>query len=179
MKKFIFVVFLTSLSPNLNSCSISDQEKISWAIDYENGLHQTVNAGGYTFDLQYQPLWLKNLLEPTNASTDTITQHYVLEISVDSGKQGIEEYTANSIEQIQEREYYFTYAFENDIFLIDGNEELPCVLFHYESSGSISNVSRFILGFENKKASREATLVIQTDYLNAIPTKIKIKKTEP
>jgi hypothetical protein len=161
----------------LAACDLSPAEKQAWARDYSNGLHVRNVKGGLVYDVQYTPGWFVE----TNSmsSQENAIQQYWLEITEEGTGASIIEYEAASHEQLQQRVYYFSYQFEQDIYLEEAGVKLPCVLYHLEKDRGLGQGDRFVLGFEDSVKSDEAVLVIASDYINSIPLRIKISKKSP
>lgn len=167
--------------------SRSDHERyIEWVRDYENGAHTRLGAGDFVFDLQYQPseyvllqrgmINLPEATEQEELQKVSGIQHYTLTVSVHGGD--LLTYHADNAIEKQQRQYYFSYRFQNDIVLEENGRELPCVLFHFEKSASAGKGRTFVLGFENPDDDAdEANVVIRSEVFGASPIRIKISKT--
>lgn len=173
----------------LSSCdSRSGHERyIEWLRDYEHGAHARLAADDFVFDLQYQPSeyvllqrGMRNL--PRAAEQEELQkisdiQYYTLVVSVRGGNDLLAYHAGNAIEK-QQRQYYFSYRFQNDIVLEENGKELPCVLFHFELTGDGGKGRTFVLGFENTgENADEAKVVIRSELFGALPVRIKISKT--
>jgi hypothetical protein len=179
---FVVLLFLVSCNSRL-----APKEYLKWIQDYKNELHVLKNEGEYSFDLQYEPLQYKWLLQQDEASLTQIPdfqkdslsdiQYYLLTIGLQNKDIDVIDYGLEDISQKQQKLYYFSYEFEHHINLEEGSKVLPCILFHFEKPLDLKPSRTFILGFENPfKDSKEATLVIQSEYFGALPIKIKVKK---
>jgi hypothetical protein len=168
----------------LNSCSgaLKREEYIKWVQNPKNGLHTIKEVNGFVFDLQYQPpdyVWLQSggHNQPQLAAGSEKIQHYLLTISlVDSGLDILSDKVINNGEK-QERLYYFSYVFQNDIQLEENGKLLPCVLFHFERPQDLRKERTFLLGFETPEQRAEmAKLVIRSEQFGSLPIKIRISK---
>lgn len=172
---FIVSVLISSCARELEKA-----EYIRWVQDPKNGLHVIKATSGFVFDLQYQPsdyLWLQSgdQNQATLANQPDNIQHYLLSVSELDPELGLDN------NEKQERLYYFSYLFQNDIHLEeDGNLE-PCMLYHYEGQRSTGNKRIFLLGFENRNSkSNEAKVLIQSKYFGSLPIRIKnVKENIP
>jgi hypothetical protein len=103
-------------------------------------------------------------------------QYYTLTVGLPESTNDFLENQVSSPEEKQQLLYYYSYQFQNDLTLEDGDSKLPCVLFHFERSADIKNSRTFVLAFENLHAdSREVNLSIQSELFPQLVT-IKISK---
>lgn len=80
--------------------------------------------------------------------------------------------------QEQERLFYFSYAMQKDLKLIEGQDTLPCVLYHFERSYDLSKSRTFVIGFpKGNDPSTDKTLLLELPYFNTGPIKINYSKT--
>jgi len=85
----------------------------------------------------------------------------------------------NSVSNVdlQLNNYYFSYLFQNDIFLEEGGVVKPCELFHFEkySDGSMRKV--FNLAFENTdNEGADVFVIIKSERISTNPVRLKISK---
>lgn len=168
------------------SRGISRQEYVAWVRSYENGLHVQKQSGEFTFDLQYQPsayvLLQRNPQLTKEVYAEEVKeieglQYYILTISLTDKSQDIMTYDVQDEAQVQRKQYYFSYLFQNDIVLEDNGKTLPCVLYHFERSVDLKSGRTFVLAFETAEApSEEATLLITGEVFGSLPVKIKVSK---
>lgn len=173
------------------SCSgkLDRKEFIEWIRDSKNGLHVQKQSGDYLLDVQYQPpSYMVLQRNPTIGAEEFIKeiekkenlQYYVLKIGVLHKNIDFLSYEVESSIQKQQKLYYYSYSFQNDIQLEDTGELLPCVLYHFERSADVKGSRTFVLAFENKhRESIEAKLIINSSSLSSLPIKIKISKDTP
>jgi hypothetical protein len=164
------------------SCSVemNEQEYVSWIQNYENGLHATKKSGELVFDLQYQPAAYLELQQNAGAHAIDSLQYYLLNIGVEGGRVDVARHRATNEVELQRLQYYFSYNFQNDIFLEEEGVRVSCVLFHHEQSLKSKNLKTFALAFPNKfPDSEKAKLVIESEVFGSLPIKIKIKKETP
>lgn len=151
---------------------------ISWVKDYENGLHVRKSVDEFIFDVQFQPLDFIKISNSASAIDDSL-QYYTLTVRVNDDHSDILDYKVKSAAEKQQRAYYFSYHFQNDIHLEEEGHQLFPVLFHFEQSISPDNSKTFLLAFENKHASEEVKLVIESPMFGSLPVKMKILKSTP
>jgi hypothetical protein len=176
-------------SVHMTACSsrLEPQDYMAWVENYDNGLHIQRPVGPFVFDLQYKPS-LYMLLQQTpqitpaqlkEVSLETEMQYYTLTLGLADGKGDFLNYqTANYTEQ-QQKLYYFSYLFQDHIYLEEDGKKLPCLLFHFERSYDLKPSRTFVLGFESpSKGLAPAQVVIESPWLNTGPVKLQIEKKD-
>ena len=167
--------------------NLSQSDYIDWVQDYDNHLRAHKKVGDYFFDLQYQPPAYLQLLRqyngeateksPSSTVADDL-QYYKLEIGMSDGATDFINYGIESMADKQRKIYYLSYTFQNDIYLREAEETLPCILFHFERSIDLKSGRTFMLAFENKfNGNQEAQLIIDSPLFGGVPIKIKVSKT--
>jgi len=159
--------------------NLAPDEYLAWIQDYEHGLHAKRGYGDFIFDVQFQPHDFFTLTgRPVHPPVrqDVVMQYYLLKISCTDPSQDPIKRHVDSAAQWQERLYYYSYLFQNDLFLEENGVKYPCVLFHFEQS-DISNNRVFALGFETPApASGTSKLVITSEQFGSLPVRIEIVK---
>jgi hypothetical protein len=136
----------------------------------------------FVFDVQYQPndfLWLQSNKKENSSRTPQIneSQQYLLKII--SENINADWIKTGSTNEIQNKLYYFSYLFQNDIFIEEEGTILPCTMVHFEQGQRTSATKVFLLSFENKfPDSKTSTLVIGSRYFGSLPLRIKISKND-
>jgi hypothetical protein len=141
-------------------------------------LHVKKESEAFLFDLQFQPEEYLQLIRPeNNPGNKGNMQYYLLNISVlENSAVSIVDYNVRSQEEIQKRNYYFSYLFQNDIELEESGKRHPCILYHFERPADSKNNRTFVLGFDNTLKSEEVRLIINSPYFGSLPVKIEISK---
>jgi len=154
----------------------------SWVHNYDNGIHIKKSVAPYEFDLLYltpEYRWLqRNENSPRNKEEiyDGL-QHYSLTIGFTDPSMDFIEGAAMSGEGLQERLYYFSYRFQDDIYIEGtGEGKKPCVLYHFERLSDLKPNRTFMLGFEDDGGQNESVLVIDSPFLSSVPIKIRVNK---
>lgn len=163
----------------LVSCSQPEMNRdqyVSWMQSNAKNLMANTIHGDRYYSLSYVPAeWLalqemnqetseadmKNLLESYRS-----VQHYVLKISSKD--------TAGNDALVSK---YFPFEMQKDIFLIENNDTLPCTLFHFENTFSLTGEHTFDIGFENSGSANDKTLLIRPEGQKITSVEIKMKKT--
>lgn len=162
----------------LGSCqgALSQKELVSWVHDYENGLHQKKAVGDYIFDVQAKPVEYLRVVQSAKMNVDSShssLQYYDLKIQLKDGKTDLLKYKVTDEKNYYEKLYYFSYHFQQDIYVEQGGKKLPCALFHFERSYDLSPIRTFVLAFEKSpQKDQGSTLVINAKWLETGPVKI-------
>ena len=176
---FILLFFLMSCSQ-----SLEQDDYIAWVEGYENGLHVSRSLGDFIFDLQYKPAEYVRLQEKQwrgghdpELSVEENMQYFTLSIGLKDKQLDFMEYNIETVEQRSQMLYYYSFRFQNAIYLEENGKKLPCVLYHFERSYDLKPTRTFVLGFEKPNKGDEFTkLVIDSPWLNTGPVKFHINK---
>jgi hypothetical protein len=133
-------------------------EYVRWMQGPENGLKKEKIIDDMIFTVQYKPVeyiicveerqaQLKGSLVKQRASELSDMQYYDLKITVKNGEGELLKHNLASAGQYNQRANYFAFNMQNDIQLIEGNDTLPCSLFHFERAYDITPSAVFLLGF--------------------------------
>jgi len=156
----------------------------------DNGLHKQKAIGSLLLDVQYRPVdyvianeFRKNDIDPTayqdrKEELDGL-QYYNLKIGFTGNNQmDITKYNIQNEAQQQERLYYLSFHMKHDIRMIQGQDTLAPVLYHFERSFDLSNHRTFVVAFEepDQDHTNDKTLLLDTPILATGPLKIKFKK---
>jgi len=153
------------------SRSLERDEYARWVKDYNNGLHVRKKFSEFVYDVQYQPIQYLSL--QSSEPLERNLHYFVLKISLEDPAYDLISYQAASPEELQQRLYYFSYHFQEDLQLEQDGQLTPCVLFHFEQSDLRSDRT-FVLGFERlpNPESTQLRLMIQSPLLSTLPIKI-------
>lgn len=170
------------------SGTLEKDQYVKWVQDQKNGLHVSKKVNDFIFDLQFQPTDYvlvqrhyqklhKDNYEEFEAEVDHL-QYYVLKIEIADSKIDFINHGLQSIQEKQEKIYYFSYLFQDDIYLEEEGKKLPCVLFHFERAMDMKNSRTFVLGFEKplKEAESVRLVINSSDQFEGSKIKIKISK---
>lgn len=172
----------------LSCCTrtLDRNEYVQWVRDYDNGLHVSKRIGEYELDLQYQPAPYVRLQKMgTGSYTEKRVnedgagelQYYLLTVGLHGNNTDFISYGVSDLAEKQRKLYYFSYRFQEDITLEEGDKELPCVLYHFEKPVDLKGSRTILLGFEQQTNKPEtATLKIDSDQFGSLPVRIKISK---
>lgn len=179
------LVLLATLMMVACTTGLTPEAYREWVKSPENGLRVRKEANGILLDWQYQPVDLMLLnrgLRGGEAVTDSlrrdmaVVQYYQLTLRTKDGAEILPRF-GTSVEEKQRTQYYFSYLLERDVVLEEQEQKLPCVLYHFDKSGSDNTTLTCLLGFENLfPASESSTVIINSPYISSLPIKFTIFK---
>ncbi|CAN5271576.1 hypothetical protein BH09BAC3_BH09BAC3_35220 [soil metagenome] len=156
-------------------------EYMSKIRNVKNGLHVVHQLDDFVFDVQGQPselVWTQRhgsfdagLFENEKSDLDQIF-YCTLNINARIDGKGVIQHIAKDDKaQIKALSYYFSYRFQDNVYVTANGVKWPCVLYHYEQYGK----QTFVLGFEKPKdIEKEVILHIDSDILSDKPIEIKV-----
>ena len=139
-------------------------EYIGWVEDSTHGLIAKRMLGGMSYQTQYYPVDYCVLrqgdLHAMHAATldqgrkdNGNTECFVFTIEDPDHSRELLKSGVESPEEYQERIEYCSFYIQNDLFLIDGTDTLPCRMSHFERTYGISPKAKFTLLFDSVKGS--------------------------
>ena len=175
VKKFVSCAFIISIVFHISGCTrqLSTQDYIQWVTDYENGLHVRKSINDFVFDLQYKPNDFVKLERNNDNVQDSLT-YFTLKIG-GANQQDLLQYGVTDAAAIQQNLYYYSYLFQNSIFMEYNGIKFPCVRYHFERSDS-KNMCVFNLGFEAPAFKDESQIYLEmaSDKLYSLPVRLKV-----
>ena len=156
---------------------VSAEDYVTFVKDPENGLCKTVTAGEFDFTLQYQPLEFVALLEQRgeNLTEEQLNkakeerdglQYFVFKIMSRTGQEVLET-GAQSEEEVQMRQYYFTTLMNQDMALVEGGDTLSCALWHFERNYGLAPYNNIVVAFEKPEKGGDKTFIYNDEVLGA------------
>ena len=155
--------------------TFSDPEKlISYVSTPENGYYKEKEIDEIKFSALLKPIDYIKAFEKiktgaANIADDDDLQYFDLRIEVKDFSMEFLKYNLASTGDYAQRVAYCAYEMQNDIYLIDGNDTLPCVFYHFERTFNVVPFGHFILAFspsKNKEFIRAKTLVYYDKLFN-------------
>lgn len=159
-------------------------EYVKWMKDVSNGLREVKTIGDYTFTLQYKTPEFVVLQQ--YKSNDVLRaeiesqlpnysgmEYYTFEITTADGHDLLDDQYHDADEVASRLEYFLSYA-QDDFSLVNSSDTLPCSLFHFERSYSLSPVTTLVMGFEKVLPGEDRTLVYNDRLLGTGPVQITI-----
>jgi hypothetical protein len=161
-------------------------EYVEWLKNEANGLHVKKSIGKYEFDLQYKtPEYLVLSTNSTNPTSKAemenerrkfeALEHYTLRIR-SGNNTGILEGSSDEV-YAGLLEYFISYA-QDDIYMIQENDTVPCVQYHYERTYGLSPDITIVLGFEKRSlpGAGDRAFVFNDHVLGIGPVKFNFDK---
>lgn len=160
--KFIFLAIITVLLTV--ACKkkqfLDVQGYISWVENPENNLFVEKKIGDFEFKVLYKPLdyIVSQEFKRNNFSKDSINkrkqelkdyQYYTLRIRSFKDNEFFRTGILTENEYYNRLEYFISEA-QKDIKIIEGNDTIPCAMYHFERNYGISPYSSIVLSFEEK-----------------------------
>ena len=130
----------------LFSCSYSPEKYISWVQNPENGLKKQIEFQNFVVDVQYKPT---DYMLLTNKGADKSDGNALDSMQYYNLSMRVPKEFCQQMESNQELRDYLSYGFQDDIYIEQSNDSLPCILFHYERTLAMKCVASYVLGFEN------------------------------
>lgn len=193
MKGYKVLLILTAIVAFNISCDtiMRPSELAKFVQDPKNGLHKVKTVGPITVDLQYKPIsfvvvneFRKNEIskaeyQDRHRSLQSL-QQFNLKLSINKSGQDITTFGLSNASDQQGRLYYLSFGMKDDIRLIDGQDTLAPVLYHFERSYDLAGHRTFVLAFEAKEESqhKDKTLVFDSRVLETGPIKITIEEKD-
>jgi hypothetical protein len=179
----------------LNSCGqpvLEPADYVNWMRDPNNGFRKTKTIAPLEVVAQYKTVdfIIANEKQSNQIAaaahqarqTELNGMHYwTLQLAIHDPEiqdQGVKSwnilnYGLTDKSQEQERLFYFSYAMQQDLQLIEGQDTLPCALYHFERSYDLSKSRTFVVGFpKGKDPTADKTLLLDLPYFNTGPIKI-------
>ncbi len=145
---------------------LSVKDYIMWMQDLKNGFRKEKNMGDLNFILQYKPYeYIICMEEREEKIYDTLLksrindlsgiQYYDLKILLNEKEGELLKYNLSSNDEYEKRIKYFAYEMQNDIELVEGNDTLPCILYHFERTYDVAPYCTVLVGFNKKEGDSE------------------------
>lgn len=161
----------------LASCQseVTSEQYIDWLHAKENGLLQLKEVGGYNLELLHQPCEFLQIVKKKSETTpsakagdgcdDLIT--FRLRVWPKDSEKNILNYGTVSAVELQRRISFYSFEFQNRIWLEVGGEKFYPALFHFERNYDVSNKRTFVIAFEKPSAINDWSFVIDNSYFGA------------
>ncbi|HKC68830.1 MAG TPA: hypothetical protein VKG26_11415 [Bacteroidia bacterium] len=133
---------------------------LKWVEDPSNKLRQEKKIGETVYSLQYRPseyIFIKDhpldSLPKDNIKKEisflSQMQYYTLRIKIEDFPDEFLKFNMSNGETYDERVSYFSFEMQKDLQLVDGEDTLPCRMFHFERTFNVEPFGNFLIAFEN------------------------------
>lgn len=159
---FISVFILISCEKNRN---LELDEYVKHIENIDNGFCVEKEIDELNFKLIYKPIdyVLSYELRNGSLSKDSVNvrkvglkgyQYFTLQIRSKKDNEILKSGIQNENEYFERLEYFMSAA-QDDLFLIDGLDTLPCLVYHFERNYGLAPTNNMLLAFEEKKNSQQ------------------------
>lgn len=145
---YILILIMGALLFSCSSDELTVADYLSYINNPDNGLKVSKELNEYEFELLYKPVEYIAINEQRTVDVDEVVyqkrigeledlQYYTLKIQSLSGSEMMR--TGIRTEQeYSNRLQYFSDIAQYDMRLVDGNDTLTCVLFHFERNYGVA-----------------------------------------
>lgn len=171
----------------ISSCvkkKLPASEYVNYIESEKNGLNVSKTIGDICYRVQYKPQ--DYILLKENKSDQSIVkkqdlkdmQYYTLQYALKEKNEDILKAHLNNSNEYYARSNYFSFDLQQDIYLVEGKDTLPCRLFNYVNSYGLSPKADFVLAFDKtaNTAKEDKTIVIEDKVYGGGVIKLKIEK---
>lgn len=189
-----------SCSIFLFSCSntfLKPSDFVEWVKNEENGLFKEKDIQVVKVAAQYKPVEYvianemrtndiqEELFEKRKEELEGL-QYFNIQISINQPNYDVTNYNVFNEQDKEKRLKYLSFGLQNDIHLVEGQDTLPCLLYHFERSYDVKPHRTFVVAFDNTKNNvkedikkkMDKTIVIDSPIFNTGPIKLKFKKED-
>lgn len=178
MVKICLSIFLILSLRLCTTGSLSPRDYRAFVTNPDNGLIKTKHIGDVDYIVTYKPHELIAVIE-NDAHIDSGLyagtmgeisglQYYNFKLKINDKTKDILKANVASVNDYYGRVEYFTSLMQDDIWLIQGTDTLPCRIFHYERNYSAAPYSDFSLAFDGagNNVNTDRTIVFNDHVFN-------------
>jgi hypothetical protein len=173
-----------------NNNSLPPTEYAKWIENEKNGLKIKKTIGEYEFILQYKPVEYVVVMEEKNERLEKKTldnrieklnglQYFNLRLKSTDEKINVMNVNVKDDMDYNNKLNYFTFAMQQDVHLVEGNDTLNCSLFQFERNYELAPYVDFVMAFEKpktKEGESDKQFVFDDKFLGIGAVKIVIDK---
>ncbi len=149
------------------SDQLTKTEYIAWVNNPDNGLNVKKQIGEYSFSVLYKPADYIIAMENKDIPLSTEQwqkekdrlkdmQYYTLKIEADNGEEVLKKGIESDAEYYERLEYFMS-MMQEDISLIEKQDTLPCILYHFERNYGAAPFTQMVLAFEKSEEEKQST----------------------
>lgn len=147
---------------------------VSWVKSTDNGLHKTKSFDDLQLSLQYKPAPLIAFQEARSyeLTKEEIAakcerkkgmQYFNFSIELTNGNGDVLAHRVNSDTEYQQRVNYYSFEMQQDLFLVQDGDTLPCKLFQFARNYSLAPRLDFAVAFDEGKSQKADQQFIWND----------------
>jgi len=191
MIKYCIIGFLgVLLFSSCEKSKLNAKEYKEWYSENDNSLESEKRIGEFIYKLKYLPVEaiileaIKNNPEVTRDELLKIQeeqkdiQTFLFRIELDIKGADPMKYQLKDQIEYQKRVEYYSFIVKNDIFLVDGNDTLPCIIHHFERYYGSAPYLNLMVGFKGTSNCNDKKLIYNDIVFNNGIIKLTINKEE-
>ncbi len=162
-------ISLYAILITLAACSLNFDraDYVKWITDTDNGLLIERSTASAEYLLQYEPAFFKAIRTSENGEPVALSKiskqyddlhHFLLKVSPND----------NTFQNEQKKNQYLAYGLRRDIRFVEGTDTITeTVMYHLESSGSITPYHRILVAFPKAKTTEKLQFIIDPGKLES------------
>lgn len=187
---YIFIIFSVVISAcNSTPTQLNIPEYIKWVENPGNSLKKEKTIGDFSYKVFYKPADFIALREAVNTGkqedkeaiqkrSDEIQNFYQFNFDIVSadGKTSVLKHNITSEAEYGARINYFVSHAQQDFKLVQGNDTLPCISYHFERTYGITPKNTILLGFAKPNTLDDIQLIFTNRLFNTGDIKFQFSK---
>jgi len=181
---------LNSKNSTTTKIELSPSDYVQWVKNSENGFFKEKTIDDISFTALYKPYeYIVCIEERAEEIQDSVAkkklsemegmQYFDLKFLLNESQGELLKYKLNSAQEYENRVKYFSFNMQNDIKLVEGQDTIPCSLFHFERAYDVAPFATFLLGFNaSKNNSKDKTLIVYDRTFNKGTIKFTFKQND-
>jgi hypothetical protein len=171
----VMVLALCFISCDKRPEVLPTHEYIGWVETEENGLKKTKEMDGINYTVYYIPkeaMVLRELSDTAsqqewNAALEAKgnMQYFKLVCNLTHSNQDILKYNLYDETEYYARTNYLAFGIDKDVYLLNGNDRLPCRIHQYTPSYGISPKAEILFAFDASASGEENITFVLEDQL--------------
>lgn len=187
--KYLFLLCFLLILLGCEEDVLSPKKYIAWIESRGNGMIVEKEINNYHFSTFFRPVDYQVVKElgQSTISKETLKekraemadlQYFTFRIGLVNGNGDVLKENINEPQEYQSRIEYFSFAMQKDLRLVDGQDTLPCVIYHFERSYGVAPHCNFNLAFEKGGDIGNKTLIFDDQLLGIGRVKLTIKEED-
>lgn len=185
-KFLLLLLFITTIA--CQKRTLTPAELVKWVKNADNALLRKKTIGGLQLEALYCPVpyiianelksnHLPKAVYQKRAKVLSKLQQYQLQLAVTEREATtVVNWMIADNSASEKRLNYLSFGMQQHIYLVEGNDTLPCVSYHFERSYDAAPHRTFLVGFDNKNTTGDKVLVFDSPEFHTGPIKIRFKE---